>query len=167
MKSPRWTVVIVAGACVLLALFAGPTYQMARVEGVAMAPTLENQDRLIVSRWAYLFRSPRRGEVVMLRYPPNPSKSFVKRVIAQGGDTLRIDDGRVYVNGRLLEDAYVAPGARSHDRLGPQTIPAGHYFVMGDRRNNSSDSRHWGLVKEDLIIGRVALRLWPSVGMPR
>jgi signal peptidase I len=100
----------------------------------------------------------------MLRYPLDQNKAFVKRVIAEGGDTLRIEDGRVYVNGQLLEDAYVAPDARSHDTRAAQVIPPRHYFVMGDRRNNSSDSRHWGLVQEDLIVGRISVRWWPSVG---
>jgi signal peptidase I len=129
-----------------------------------MSPTLNDQDRVIVNRWAYKLSSPKRGDVVMLRYPLDSRKAFVKRVMAQGGDTLRIEDGRVYVNGRLVEDAYVAPDGRSHDSLPTRVIPAGHYFVMGDRRNNSSDSRHWGLVPEKLIVGRVRARVWPSAG---
>jgi len=129
-----------------------------------MAPTLGNQDRVIVNRLAYAMSSPQRGDVVMLRYPRDQRKLFVKRVIAEGGDTLRIEDGRVYVNDRLLDDAYVAPDARTHENLGNQVIPAHQYFVMGDRRNNSSDSRYWGLVQEDLILGRVFARIWPRVG---
>jgi signal peptidase I len=164
MTRARWIVVAVAAGCLMLAVIVGPAIQVVRVEGLAMAPTLDNQDRLIVNRLAYATSSPQRGDVVMLRYPLDQRKSFVKRIIAVAGDRLRIEDGRVYVNDWLLEDKYVAPGGRSHENLGTQVIPAEHYFVMGDRRNNSSDSRHWGLVKEDLILGRVSIRFWPSVG---
>jgi signal peptidase I len=164
MTRARWTVVAVVAACLLVAVVVGPFVQPGRIEGQAMAPTLDNQDRVIINRWAYAMASPRRGDVVMLRYPHDQRKAFIKRIIAEGGDTLRIEDGRVSVNGQLLEDAYVAPDARSHDNLGSLVIPARSYFVMGDRRNNSSDSRHWGLVQEDLIIGRVSLRIWPSLG---
>ena len=164
MTRARWTVVAVVAACLLVAVVVGPLVQLGRIEGLAMAPTLNNQDRVIINRWAYAMTSPSRGDVVMLRYPLDPSKAFIKRIIAAGGDTLRIEDGRVYVNDRLIEDAYVAPDAHSHENLGNQVIPAHTYFVMGDRRNNSSDSRHWGLVPNDLIVGRVSIRIWPSVG---
>jgi signal peptidase I len=164
MTRARWTVVAVAAACLMVAVVVGPLIQLGRIEGLAMAPTLNNQDRVIINRWAYALSSPSRGDVVMLRYPLDPRKAFIKRIIAAGGDTLRIEDGRVYVNDRLLEDAYVAPDAHSHESLGSQVIPAHYYFVMGDRRNNSSDSRHWGLVQKDLIVGRVSIRIWPSVG---
>ena len=159
----RWIVVAVASLGLVLAVLVGPSFQAARIEGMAMAPTLVNQDRAIINRWAYTMSSPNRGDIVALRYPRDQRKMFVKRIIAAGGDTLRIEDGRVYVNDQQLEDAYVAADARSHDSLATQVIPAGHYFVMGDRRNNSSDSRHWGLVQEDLIVGRISVRWWPSV----
>jgi len=164
MTRARWTVVAVVAACLLVAVVVGPLFHLGRIEGLAMAPTLGNQDRVIINRWAYAMSSPRRGDVVMLRYPRDQRKAFIKRIIAEGGDTLRVEDGRVFVNDQLLEDAYVAPDARSHENLGSQVIPARSYFVMGDRRNNSSDSRHWGLVQEDLIVGRVVVRIWPSVG---
>jgi len=165
MTRARWIVVAVAAGCLLLAVIVGQVFQVA--QGQSMAPTLDNQDRLIVNRLAYAMSSPQRGDVVMLRYPRDQRKMFVKRIIAVGGDSLRIEDGRVYVNDWLLEDGYVAVSGRSHDNLGTQVIPAEHYFLMGDRRNNSSDSRHWGLVKEDLILGRVSLRFWPSFGTPQ
>ena len=136
-------------------------FQIARVEGQSMAPTLEDQDRLVVNKLVYRIGEPRRGDIVMLYYPLNPDKSFVKRVIAEEGDTVRIVDGRVYVNDIPLKDDYVAPDYRSHDDWGPQVIPEGYYFVMGDHRNNSSDSRHWGMVPKKYIIGKVQLRWWP------
>jgi signal peptidase I len=136
-------------------------FQVARVEGQSMAPTLEDQDRLIVNKLAYRIGDPRRGDIVMLYYPLSPDKSFVKRVIAEENDSVHIVDGRVYVNDVPLGDDYVPPEFRSHDDWGPQVIPEGYYFVMGDHRNNSSDSRHWGMVPKKYIIGRVQLRWWP------
>jgi signal peptidase I len=136
-------------------------FQVARVEGQSMAPTLEDQDRLIVNKLVYRLGEPRRGDIVMLYYPVNPDKSFVKRVIAEENDTVRIVDGRVYVNDIPLPDDYVPSEYRSHDDWGPQVIQEGYYFVMGDHRNNSSDSRHWGLVPKRYIIGKVQLRWWP------
>ena len=136
-------------------------FQVARVEGQSMAPTLADQDRLIVNKFVYRIGEPRRGDIVMLYYPLNPDKSFVKRVIAEEGDTVRIVDGQVYVNDIALKDDYVIAEFRSHDDWGPQVIPEGYYFVMGDHRNNSSDSRHWGMVPKRYIIGRVQLRWWP------
>jgi signal peptidase I len=136
-------------------------FQVARVEGQSMAPTLADQDRLIVNKLAYRIGDPRRGDIVMLYYPINPEKSFVKRVIAEENDVVRIVDGRVYVNDVPLRDDYVPPEYRSHDDYGPQVVPEGYYFVMGDHRNNSSDSRHWGMVPKKYIIGRVQVRWWP------
>ena len=125
------------------------------------APTLEDRDRLIVNKLRYRLWSPQRGDIVMLYYPLNPDKSFVKRVIAEEGDEVRIVDGRVYVNDVPLPDDFVPPEYRSHDDFGPTRIQEGYYFVMGDHRNNSSDSRHWGMVPKMYIIGRVQLRWWP------
>jgi signal peptidase I len=136
-------------------------FQVARVEGQSMAPTLQDQDRLIVNKAVYKLTSPGRGDIVMLYYPVKPDKSFVKRVIAEEGDTVHIRDGRVYVNDVPVQYDYVPPEYRSHDDWGPQLISEGYYFVMGDHRNNSSNSRHWGLVPKKYIIGKVQVRWWP------
>jgi signal peptidase I len=135
--------------------------QVARVDGLSMAPTLEDHDRLIVNKLVYELGEPRPGDIVMLYYPLNPEKMFVKRVIAREGDTVRIVDGRVYVNDIPLHDDYVPAEFRSHDDWGPQVIQQGYYFVMGDHRNNSSDSRHWGPVPKKYIVGKVKVRWWP------
>jgi signal peptidase I len=135
--------------------------QVARVDGLSMAPTLEDHDRLIVNKLVYELGEPRPGDIVMLYYPLNPEKMFVKRVIAKEGDTVRIVDGRVYVNDIPLHDEYVPVEFRSHDDWGPQVIQQGYYFVMGDHRNNSSDSRHWGPVPKKYIVGKVKVRWWP------
>ncbi len=150
-----------ASAAVYATLIVTFGFQVARVEGQSMAPTLADQDRLIVNKFAYRIGIPRRGDIVMLYYPINPDKSFVKRVIAEEGDTVRIVDGRVYVNDVPMDDSFVPPEFRSHDDYGPEVVKEGYYFVMGDHRNNSSDSRHWGLVPKKYIIGKVQLRWWP------
>jgi signal peptidase I len=136
-------------------------FQVARVDGLSMAPTLEDHDRLIVNKLVYELGDPRPGDIVMLYYPVNPDKMFVKRVIAKEGETVRIVDGRVYVNDRPLHDDYVPAEFRSHDDWGPQVVQQGYYFVMGDHRNNSSDSRHWGFVPKKYIVGKVKVRWWP------
>ena len=136
-------------------------FQVARVDGLSMSPTLEDHDRLIVDKLVYELGDPRPGDIVMLYYPVKPDKMFVKRVIAGGGDTVRIVDGRVLVNDIPLHDDYVPAEFRSHDDYGPTTVRPGYYFVMGDHRNNSSDSRHWGEVPKKYIVGKVKVRWWP------
>jgi signal peptidase I len=150
-----------ASAAVYATLIVTFGFQVARVEGQSMAPTLADQDRLIVNKLAYRIGEPQVGDIVMLYYPLRPEKSFVKRVIAAEGDQVRIVDGKIYRNDVLMDDSFVPPEFRSHDDWGPRVIDEGYYFVMGDHRNNSSDSRHWGLVPKKYIIGRVQLRWWP------
>ena len=162
-----------ASAAVYATLIVTFGFQVARVEGKSMEPTLADQDRLIVNKALYRFfctpllrglhlcSPPEPGDIVMLYYPRDPDKSFVKRVIAMEGDTVRIEDGRVYVNEVLLSDEYVPPDYRSHENHGPEVVGPAQYFVMGDHRSNSSDSRHWGQVPEKYVIGKVQLRWWP------
>ena len=150
-----------ASAAVYATLIVTFGFQVARVEGQSMAPTLEDQDRLIVNKLVYRMGEPRRGDIVMLSYPINPDKSFVKRVIGEEGDEVQIVDGQVYVNGAPIPDDFVPEEYRSHDDWGPERIPDGYYFVMGDHRNNSSDSRHWKFVPKKYIIGKVQVRWWP------
>jgi signal peptidase I len=150
-----------ASAAVYATLIVTFGVQVARVEGQSMAPTLADQDRLIVSKLSYRLHDPQVGDIVMLYYPIDPNKSFVKRVIAEENDVVRIVNGRVYRNEVLINDEYVPAEYRSHEDLGPLVIPEGYYFVMGDHRNNSSDSRHWGMVPKKYIIGKVQLRWWP------
>ena len=151
-----------ASAAVYATLIVTFGFQVARVEGRSMEPTLQDQDRLIVNKAMYrFFREPQPGDIVMLYYPRDPDKSFVKRIVAQEGDTVRIENGKVYVNEILQPDLYVPPEFRSHENHGPEVVQESYYFVMGDHRNNSSDSRHWGQVPEKYIIGRVQLRWWP------
>ena len=150
-----------ASAAVYATLIVTFGFQVARVEGQSMAPTLADQDRLIVNKLAYRIDEPRRGDIVMLYYPINPDKSFVKRVIAEETEAVRIVDGIVYVNDVPLADDFVPEEFKSHDDYPSTRVPDGYYFVMGDHRNNSSDSRHWGMVPKKYIIGKVQLRWWP------
>ncbi|HZT75491.1 MAG TPA: signal peptidase I [Vicinamibacterales bacterium] len=145
----------------IIAIVASFGFQIARVQGFSMAPTLESEDRVLVDKLVYEISSPRPGDIVMLYYPLNPSKLFVKRLIATEGDIVKILDGRVSINGRALRDDYVDPDYRDHDDWGPQVIPVGYDFVLGDHRNNSSDSRHWGMVPKKYIVGKIAARWWP------
>lgn len=155
-----------ASAAVYATLIVTFGFQVARVEGKSMEPTLGDQDRLIVNKAVYRFFSePQPGDIVMLYYPRDPDKSYVKRIIAKEGDTVRIEDGHVYVNDVLLPDQYVPPEYRSHENIGPEVVQEAYYFVMGDHRNNSSDSRHWGQVPKKYVIGKVQLRWWPLTKM--
>lgn len=136
-------------------------YQPVRVEGTSMLPMLEDQDRLFINKLAYRVGSIHRGDVVVFLYPHDHQKSYIKRVIALPGDTLRIDHGRVYVNGRLSAESYVPPRFEDDRSLPEETIPDRSYFVMGDHRSISSDSRDFGPVDRDLIYGKAAFVYWP------
>ncbi|WP_255484372.1 signal peptidase I [Granulicella sp. 5B5] len=136
-------------------------YQPVRVEGTSMLPQLEDQDRLFINKFAYRFEQIHRGDVVVFLYPGDHTKSYIKRVIALPGDTLRIDRGQVYVNDKALKEPYV-PLKYEDDRSQPEeTVPMGEYFVMGDHRSISSDSRDFGPVARNLIYGKAAFVYWP------
>jgi signal peptidase I len=136
-------------------------YQPVRVEGTSMLPMLEDQDRLFINKLAYRVGEIQRGDVVVFLYPHDHEKSYIKRVIALPGDTLRIDHGQVYVNGQSIKESYV-PRQFEDDRSQPEmTVPAHEYFVMGDHRSISSDSRDFGSVDRDLIYGKAAFVYWP------
>jgi signal peptidase I len=149
---------------VIIVLF---LYQPVHVEGTSMLPVLEDQDLLLINKFAYsgmgtlLGAEIHRGDVVVFRYPHDHSKSYIKRVIALPGDDLLIDHGMVYVNGAALRESYV-PLKYEDDRSQPaMTVPKGEYFVMGDHRSISSDSRDFGPVERDLIYGKAAFVYWP------
>lgn len=136
-------------------------YQPVRVEGTSMLPVLEDQDRLFINKMAYRVGEIHRGDVVVFLYPHDHTKSYIKRVIALPGDDLRIDHGRVFVNGTAVEEKYV-PLRFEDDRSEPEmVIPANDYFVMGDHRSISSDSRDFGPVERSLIYGKAAFVYWP------
>jgi signal peptidase I len=154
-----------------------------RVEGRSMEPGLEDSQYLVVNKAVYLkinidklstfipfihagdspqrflFRSPHRGDVIVFRAPTDPSRDFIKRVIGLPGDTVEVKGGTVYVNGSPLDEPYIA--AHPDYTYAKQTVPNGEYFVLGDNRNNSSDSHIWGFVPENNIIGQAMFRYWP------
>ena len=139
-------------------------YQPVRVEGTSMAPRLHDQDRLFINKFVYRFERIERGDVVVFRYPGDPEKSYIKRVIALPGDSLRIADGVVFVNGRALAEPYVPPLYEDGRSLTEETLPAGAYWVMGDHRSISSDSRDFGPVARGYIYGKAAFVYWPADG---
>lgn len=144
-------------------------YQPVRVEGTSMLPMLEDQDRLFINKMAYRVGEIHRGDVVVFLYPRDHQKSYIKRVIALPGDDLRIDHGRVWVNGQALPEAYVPARYRDERSEAEMVIPDSEYFVMGDHRSISSDSRDFGPVDRSLIYGKAAFVYWPmeQVGVVR
>jgi len=141
--------------------------QPVKVEGTSMLPRLHDGERIFVNKLIYYdeYRwAPKidRGDIVVFWFPNDPSKSYIKRVIGLPGDTVEIHDGVVRVNGRDLEERYLDPRLNvSHPTLGPIPVKQNYYFVMGDNRDNSSDSRSWGLVPKKYIYGKALFRYWP------
>jgi signal peptidase I len=150
---------ISAIASVLIITF---LYQPVRVEGTSMLPRLEDRDRLFINKFVYHIEAIHRGDVVVFHYPRDPEKSYIKRVIALPGDNLRIDSGRVFVNGKLLREPYVPPQYRDDRSVAEMVIPPGYYYVMGDHRSISSDSRDFGPVDRSLIYGKAEFVYWPA-----
>lgn len=140
-------------------------YQPVRVEGTSMQPRLHDNDRLFINKFVYSFEKIERGDVVVFHYPGDPAKSYIKRVIALPGDDLRIEDGTVYVNRQRLAEPYVPPRFEDSRSVAQKIIPAGSYWVMGDHRSISSDSRDFGPVPRGLIYGKAAFIYWPADGV--
>ena len=135
--------------------------QPVKVEGTSMEPVLMDQERIFVNRFLYQFTDIIRGDVVVFRYPRDVNKSFIKRVLAIPGDEIEIRAGMIFLNGRRLEEPYVPPKFLDN-RSYPRTIvPPNRYFVLGDHRNSSNDSRNWGFVEKRLIYGKAFFCYWP------
>jgi signal peptidase I len=144
-------------------------YQPVKVEGTSMMPTLTDQERIFINKFTYHFGlgSIERGDMVVFWFPLDPSKSYIKRVIGVPGDTVRIEAGQVFVNGEALSEGYVPDEYRDRVSWEEHRVPAGHYFVLGDHRSSSSDSRTWGFVKRDAIYGKAVFVYWPLEKMGR
>lgn len=136
-------------------------YQPVKVEGTSMMPSLEDQERIFVNKFVYRLEPIERGDIVVFRYPRDPSKSYIKRVIGMAGDHIRIDGGQVYVNDEALNEEYVPP-AYTDARSYPETeVPPHSYFVLGDHRSMSNDSRDFGPVNQSFIYGKAVFGYWP------
>ena len=126
-----------------------------------MAPSLVDQERIFVNKFVYRFESIGRGDVVVFHYPRDTSKSYIKRVIGVPGDRIRIEDGQVFVNDEALPEPYVRLEHEDFRSYPEFVVPAHSYFVLGDRRNLSNDSRDFGPVDEDYIYGKAVFVYWP------
>jgi len=170
VKSITRDIIFAAVMAVLIVVF---VVQPVKVEGTSMQPRLENDERIFVNKFEYTFTSIKRGDIIVFWFPDDPTKSFIKRVIGLPDDSIDIDPGgHIMINGQPVEEPYLAPernqAARSRWNQGPYTTP-GHqvrvkphyYFVMGDNRDASNDSRSWGLVPEKYIYGKAMFRYWP------
>ena len=136
-------------------------YQPVKVEGTSMAPLLTDQERIFINKFVYRFEPIGRGDVVVFWYPLDRSKSFIKRVVALPGETVEIRQGRVYVNGKRLNEPYVPPQFTDVSTFGPVRVPPDEYFVMGDHRASSNDSRVFGPVPTHYIYGKAVFAYWP------
>ncbi len=142
-------------------------YQPVKVEGTSMMPSLEDQERIFVNKFVYRLEPIQRGDIVVFRYPRDPSKSFIKRVIGLAGDRIQIDAGRIFVNSQLLDEEYV-PRAYEDQRSYPElVVPPDCYFVLGDHRSLSNDSRDFGPVNQSYIYGKAVFGYWPVDKMGR
>ncbi|MGA2435136.1 MAG: signal peptidase I [Bryobacteraceae bacterium] len=136
-------------------------YQPVRVEGTSMMPGLTGQERIFVNKFIYRFERIDPGDLVVFWYPGDPAKSYIKRVIGVPGDTVEIDRGIVIVNGKPLDEDYVPKEYRDRVSMPAIEIAPDRYFVLGDHRNLSNDSRHWGFVPRDSIYGKAEFVYWP------
>lgn len=136
-------------------------YQPVKVEGTSMKPFLSDQERIFINKFLYHFEPIERGDVVVFWYPRDRSKSFIKRVIGLPGETVLINDGRIYINGRKLDEEFVPPDYLDDSNYGPLPIPPHSYFVMGDHRDSSNDSRMFGPVPRSYIYGKAVFAYWP------
>jgi signal peptidase I len=148
--------------CFFLIAFVAQAF---RVQGTSMEPLLQDNERIVVNKFVYRFRPIQRGDVVVFWFPGDPQLSFVKRVIGLPGDVIQIRSGEVLVNGVLAKEPYLPSSYRDNDDLPPTEVKKGFYFVLGDHRRSSNDSRAWGQVPEKYIYGRAAFRFWPLARM--
>lgn len=148
--------IVLAGIVILF------VYQPVKVEGTSMMPTLEDQERIFINKFVYRISGEiSRGDMVVFWFPHDTSKSYIKRVVGLPGDRVSIIEGRVYVNGAALEEPYVPEEFRDRQTIGERQISDGEYFVMGDHRTSSNDSRSWGTVPRSHIYGKAVFVYWP------
>lgn len=158
----QWVLVII-GAVILAFLIDTFVIVNAQIPSGSMENTIMTGDRVFGNRLAYKFSDPKRFDIIIFKYPDDESQLFIKRIIGLPGETVEIHDGNIYINGSdtPLEDVDIKEPMEGS--FGPYTVPEGCYFVMGDNRNNSRDSRYWEntFVSEDEILGKAVFRYWP------
>ena len=144
-------------------------YQPVKVEGTSMMPALTDQERIFINKFTYRFGTGNieRGDLVVFWFPLDRSKSYIKRVIGLPGDIVQVDNGTVFVNGDRLQEPYVPDEYRDHQSVSAVTVPAENYFVLGDHRSSSNDSRAWGTVERKYIYGKAVFVYWPLDKMGR
>jgi len=153
----RDLVIALSLAVVIIIFF----YQPVKVEGTSMTPLISDQERIFINKFVYRFEPIERGDVVVFWYPLDRSKSFIKRVVGLPNDTVEIREGQVYLNGKYLPEPYVPPESADMNNLSATRIPKGEYFVMGDHRISSNDSRIFGPVPRNYIYGKAVFAYWP------
>ena len=160
IKSISRDIIFAAVMAVLIVVF---VVQPVKVEGTSMLPRLEDSERIFVNKFVYNFKDINRGDIVVFWFPNDPSKSFIKRVIGLPGETIRMDQrGQLFINGRAMDEPFLAPEKNMNPQVINDTYVKPHYyFVMGDNRDASNDSRSWGLVPEKYIYGKAMFRYWP------
>jgi signal peptidase I len=156
-----WTrdLAVALGFALVIIIF---LYQPVKVEGTSMAPLLSDQERIFINKFVYRFEPIERGDVVVFWYPLDRSKSFIKRVIGLPGDTVEIRDGHLYLNGTEMDEPYVPASYLDGSSYAARTLSPDEYFVMGDHRDSSNDSRMFGPVPRQYIYGKAVFAYWPA-----
>jgi signal peptidase I len=161
MMRPLSTVALIGSIAVVSFFLIHQLYQPLQIEGNSMTPLLSDHDAIVINRLVYHFEPVHRGDVVVFRYPLDATESFIKRIVGLPGETVQIRQGLVYVNGKSLFEPYVPPRCEDLRDFGPIQVPRGRYFVLGDCRSRSNDSRMFGSVAKQLIEGRATFAYWP------
>jgi signal peptidase I len=165
-EAKEWTHSILV-ALVLTLIIRTFVIQAFKIPSGSMMPTLLVGDKLFVNKFLYRFEEPRSGDIIVFRYPSDPKKDFIKRLVAQGGERVEIRDGRIYVNDKMLDDPN-SFGRFHYQNHGPYgdpreqvLVPQDTYYVLGDNSSNSQDSRFWGFVPKKNVLGKAVFRWWP------
>lgn len=164
LKSRYWLRDVVLSSLLVFTVFLF-FYLPVQVEGTSMLPLLKNHERIVVNKIAYHVESIQRGDIIVFRYPRDPAESFIKRVIGLPGDWVSIKDGQVYVNGKRLSEPYVLPAYLDVETYSPVHVAPNQYYVLGDHRDFSNDSREWGTVARKYIYGKAVFAYWPLSDM--